>query len=367
MKTNYGLFIIFIGCLTIPSVAVQNYDIILLSYPPNGIASGPAGLNDLNQIVGPVGGGMGNVYVWQDGNKSDIPFPVSLEFGTAAYDISNTSHVVGGNWIQQGQLWNGSQLVPLGTLGGSSSMPYALNESDQVAGSSQTVTINETVPFLWQNNTMIPLGTLGGHYGRAYAINNHAVVVGFSQNASGDTRAFIYRNSTMTDLGTLGGSQSNAVAVNDANEVVGWSEIASGYQHAFVWRNGVMTDLGTLGGNQSQAFDINDAGQILGWAETATGYRPLVIWENGIPVRLNSLIAPDSGWELVMVGGLNIDEKPLYRINNNGTILGIGFVNGGSYPFLMLPRQNAFLLHDSNEDGTVNLLDFARMSDEWLK
>jgi len=365
MKINYGLFVIFVGGLTIPSVAVQKYDILLPSYPPNGIVTGPAGLNDLNQIAGPANGMLAAPYLWHNGTLTELPMLSGFEY--LYHDVNNAGHIVGSDGNSAGFLWNGTQVIRLGTLGGSGSMPYVLNESDQVAGSSQTAAVNETVPFLWQNNAMISLGSLGGRFGRAYAINNHGVVVGFSQNASGDTRAFIYRNSTMTDLDTLGGSQSNAVAVNDANEVVGWSEIANGYQHAFVWRNGIMTDLGTLGGNQSQAFDINDAGQIIGWAETATGYRPLVIWENGTPVRLNSLIAPASGWELVMVGGLNIDEKPLYRINNNGTILGIGFINGGSYPFLMLPRQNTFLLHDSNEDGTVNLLDFARMSDEWLK
>jgi probable HAF family extracellular repeat protein len=308
-----------------------------------------------------------DAYLWQNGTITDIPIPQG-SFGTVATDINNAGHVVGGTWGEgSGVLVNGSQVISLGTLGGSSSMPFALNESDQVVGSSQTSIINQIRPFLWQSGTMVSLGTLGGNYGRAYGINNQGVIAGFSQNASGDTRAFVYRNNTMTDLGTLGGSQSNAVAINDANEIVGWSQIANGYQHAFVWRNGVMTDLGTLGGNQSQALDINNSGQILGWAETATGYRPLVIWENGEVVRLNSLIASDSGWELVLTVSLNIDEKPWFHINNNGAILGTGPVNGGSYPFLMLPRSESFFLHDSNHDGIVNLQDFAQLSNEWMK
>lgn len=348
-------------------LCVSYYDIILPSYPPDGILINPGGLNDLNQIVGPTGGLLGNVYLWQNGTKSDLPFPINCENGTSAYDINNAGHVVGGDWIHAGQLWNGSQLIALGTLGGNGSIPFALNESDQIVGSSQTSTVNQTCPFLWQNNTMISLGSLGGNFGRAYDINNHGVVVGFSNNASGYTRAFIYRNGTMTDLGTLSGNQSNAVAINDNNEIVGWSEIANGYQHAFVWRNGTMTDLGTLGGNQSQAFDINNSGQIIGWAETATGYRPLVIWEDGVAVRLNTLIAADSGWELVLMEGFKIDEKSSYCINNNGAIRCAGFINGGSYSFLMLPREDGFFLHDSNHDGSVNLQDFVQMSNEWLR
>ncbi len=368
MEKKMGSWICIMLGIAASALAVQNYDITLPSYPPGEMLRYPSSLNDINQIVG---SGMAamyiDVYLWQNGNKSDLPFPDGPFGSYTGNDINNAGHVVGGNWEQQGALWDGSQLINLGMLGGTGSMPYALNESDQVVGGSKTSTTNQIRPFLWQNNVMISLGTLGGNYGKAYDINNQGVIVGFSNNASDYTRAFIYRNGTMADLGTLGGNQSNAVAINDANEVAGWSETANGYQHAFVWKDGVMTDLGTLGGNQSQAFDINNSGQIIGWAETATGYRPLVVWENGLAVRLNSLIAADSGWELVMTGGIQIDEKPLYCINNNGAILGVGFINGGSCSFLMLPRAEDFFLHDSNEDGVVNMLDFAQMSKEWLE
>ncbi len=354
-----------IMCISSVSLAVSYYDITLPSYPPGEVIWHPASLNDNAQIVGPTSMPV-NAYLWQNGAITDIPITQG-SFETTATDINNAGHVIGGTGDGPGELYNGSQVISLGTLGGSSSMPFALNESDQVVGSSQTSVTNQIHPFLWQNGTLISLGTLGGNYGRAHDINNQGVVAGFSQDASGDTRAFVYRNGTMTDLGTLGGRQSNAVAINDANEIVGWSQIANGYQHAFIWKNGVMTNLGTLGGSQSQAFDINNSGQILGWAETATGYRVLVIWENGQIVRLNNLIAPDSGWELVLTERLNIDEKPWFHINNNGAILGTGSVNGSSHPFLMLPRGEEFFLHDSNQDGTVNLQDFAQLSNEWMK
>jgi probable HAF family extracellular repeat protein len=365
MDKRPGIYICVVLGLSAIVSAISNYDITLPSYPPGETLREPASLNDNNQIAGPAEQFPPGAYLWETGNITTIPFPTGM-FSSAATDVNNAGHVVGAGFSQPGGLWDGSQIINLGTLGGSSSMPYALNESDQVVGSSQT-SINDNQPFVWQNSVMTSLGSFGGSMGRAYDINNQGIIVGFSNNAAGSTRAFIYRNGAMTDLGTLGGSQSNAVAINDANDVVGWSEMANGYQHAFVWKNSVMTDLGTLGGNQSQAFDINDSGQILGWAETATGYRPLVIWENGTAVRLNSLIAPDSGWELVMTGGINIDGKASYCINNNGAILGIGVVNGNSNSFLMLPRAEDFFMHDSNEDGVVNMQDLAVMSEEWLK
>lgn len=63
----------------------------------------------------------------------------------------------------------------------------------------------------------------------------------------------------------------------------------------------------------------------------------------------------------------HFDEKPFYKINNNGVIMGQGFVNGGHFTFLMIPREEAFLIHDSNHDGTVNMMDYVKFSEEWLK
>ncbi|MBN2513411.1 MAG: hypothetical protein JXB18_10775, partial [Sedimentisphaerales bacterium] len=171
MKTNYGLFILLTGCLTVPSAAAPNYDILLPSYPPNGMVIGPAGLNDLNQITGPANGMPAAPYLWQDGTLTELPMLCGFEY--LYHDVNNAGRIVGSDDNSAGFLWNGTQVIRLGTLGGSGSMPFALNESDQVAGSSQTATVNETAPFLWQNNAMISLGTLGGHFGRAYAINNH--------------------------------------------------------------------------------------------------------------------------------------------------------------------------------------------------
>jgi probable HAF family extracellular repeat protein len=368
MEKRLRLWGLVVLGLSVIASGISNYDITLPSYPPGEILRQTSSLNDNNQLVGPNNGQGDGGYLWQNGTKTSFAFPQGM-WGAIVNDINNAGHAVGGNPDTAGRLWNGSQYINLGSLGNGYSMPYALNESDQVVGGTAVPLSGDSgiEPFLWQNNVMISLGTFGGRYGIAYDINNPGVVVGFSNNASGQTRAFIYRNSTMTDLGTLGGSQTAAVAINDANEVVGWSETASGYQHAYVWRNGVMTDLGTLGGNQSQAFDINNSGQILGWAETATGYRPLVVWENGTAVRLNSLIAADSGWELVKAESPKIDEKQSFCINNNGAIMGEGFINGSTQSFLMLPRAETFFLHDSNEDGSVDMLDFAVMSDEWLK
>lgn len=346
-----------------PVCGVTYYDIILPSYPPEGALYSAGGINDLNQIVGPENNlWYTEAYLWQNGTYTELPIPFPM--GSYALDINNSGKIIGGrsDAMGPGILLDGTTVISLGTLGGDHSIPQAINEADQVVGTSQTPTTNELAPFFWENGSMLSMGTLGGDYGRAYDINNHGMAVGFSENGAGQNRAFVWRaGQGMTDLGTLGGDQSTAFAVNDANEVVGWSETAGGYQHAFFWKDGVMTDLGTLGGNQSQAFGINNAGLILGWAETQTGYRPMVLWENGIAVRLNQLVAADSGWELLWPGTLS------FSINHNGAILGEGYINNNKYIFLMTPRPEPFLLHDSDQDGTVNLSDLSRFSSEWIR
>ncbi len=62
-----------------------------------------------------------------------------------------------------------------------------------------------TMPFSMPTVAMTDLGTLGGSDSYAYGINDSGQIVGGSYTSSGDYHAFLYANGAMADLGTLGG------------------------------------------------------------------------------------------------------------------------------------------------------------------
>jgi probable HAF family extracellular repeat protein len=144
------------------------------------------------------------------------------------------------------------------------------------------------------------LGTLGGTFSQAFGVNNKGSVVGYA-TLNGDTalHAFLWRKGVMTDLGTLAASPfSAAYSINDNDEAVGLSETSvpdpqntcgdSLVCLPVIWQDGVITDLPTLGGTDGQASAINNRGQVVGSAQTSetdpTCQAPVVkpaIWEKG--------------------------------------------------------------------------------------
>jgi probable HAF family extracellular repeat protein len=132
---------------------------------------------------------------------------------------------------------------------------------------------------------VIDLGTLGGSFSLAYAINDRGQVDGFSTiPGDGAIHSFLFENKIMNDLGTLGGPNSQSFAgLNNVPQVPGSSDTSTSDPNGedfcgfgtnliclgFVWQNGVTTPLPTLGGNNSQAAGINDPGEVVGYAETS--------------------------------------------------------------------------------------------------
>jgi probable HAF family extracellular repeat protein len=204
-------------------------------------------------------------------------------------------------------------IIDLGTLGGSESKAYGINNSGQVVGFAQT-SAGLYRAFLYTGGAMNDLGTLGGTQSYAFGINNVGEVVGYGTTGVGYTNhAFFYDGGSMNDLGTLGGQDSFANDINDAGQIVGRSGLSGGYgQHAFFYSEGVMTDIGSFAGD-SWAHSINNDGQIVGGYLTVSGSRAF-IYSDGVMTDLNDLLPADS----------DLTFADARAINSTGQIVGYG-------------------------------------------
>ncbi|GIF02081.1 hypothetical protein [Paractinoplanes rishiriensis] len=238
--------------------------------------------------------------------------------------------------------------VILGTLGGTSSVPAAVNDHGAVVGWASTAT-GALHPFLWWRGRMTDLGTLDdldGGRGIAADINRHGTVVGQSDRG-GVSRAVRWQHGRIRDLGTLGGPSSFATAINDHGVIVGASTTRDGALHAFIWRDGRMTDLGVPGAGDNFAEDVNDRDQVVGFAMPTDMPNLPYRWQRG---RVTVLPASPFGGQA-------------RAINDAGTI--VGWVSGadmnraarwrhGRISLLSnLPGGNAAMARDVNDRGVI--------------
>ncbi|WP_165229365.1 DUF3466 family protein [Aquisphaera insulae] len=330
----------------------------------NLIPGAAKGLDDSGQIIASWGQSTVTVYdgygVWSNKTKPSIPGASSVYPGPSAQgSISNSGAYVAANGTGQFQrngamvlethaiVNDGKTTTDLGTLGGSNSYGYAVNDLGTVVGRSQTWQNETDHAFAAVAGSIRDLGTLpGAQVSAAMAINNATQAVGFSQipgtspaavyapsvgypsTSTTDltTHAVLFQGGQVIDLGTLGGKGSTATAINNSGQIVGISQVASGEDRAFLYQNGQMKDLGVLdsdfahtywGVRYSQARAINDAGMIVGSSNSLA-----FLDDGGKMYNLNSLVKiPD------------VTLETAYAINNVGQILAYGYYDDDPWRF----------------------------------
>jgi probable HAF family extracellular repeat protein len=231
-----------------------------------------------------------------------------------AYKINDSGTAVG--WaqtsagVQDAFVSTGSGLQVLPALSNSDSYAYGINSSGTIAGTS--VIGGQTHGSIWNGSTVTDLGA--GIF--ATGINDAGVVIGSNGHA------FTLSNGTYRDLGLLpGGNWSSAAGINNSGVVVGSGNIDSTTIRGFVWTpGGGMTELSTLGGRDSDAKAINASGEIVGEATLADGSVHAFAAVSAMMTDLGSL------------GG----SSYAYDINNAGEIVGYSWLAAG-------PSTHAFL------------------------
>jgi probable HAF family extracellular repeat protein len=285
--------------------------------------------------------------------------------------INNKGQVVGradtaikdasGFAISHAFLYDGT-MHDLGTLAGGNSESLGINSSGGVTGDSQTSSGNH--PFYY-DGTMHDLGANGvgtgvnsaGHivgylnisgsithafyydgvihdigvpnfdptlaFSHAWGINDANTVIGSTYNGPPGVRVTTWKSTTQTSSLFLG----DGTAVNAVGNFTGTDAASTSQPQAFLY-DGIIHDLGTLGGTRSEGFAINSTNWIVGQSATVGNAALHAFVYNGSGMfDLNSLIAPNSGWELTIANG----------INDSGQIVGNGIIGGVESAFLLTP------------------------------
>lgn len=260
----------------------------VFDYPGSSGSSGN-GNNARGDVVGIFSrSGVSRGYVRRSGEFSPLEFPGAT--ATAAFGINSAGEIAGryrdnANRFHGYLLLNG-EYSSFDYPGATLTAGHAISAQGDVVGRYQNSDgINHGYLYSRASRPhykVTDLGTLGGSFSIAYGLNNAGAVAGAANLPSQVSHAFLRRDGKMDDLGTLGGLNSAGTNPNGAGQLTVIAETGKADPEkedfcgwgthqtclAAVWKDGKLTALPTLGGNSAAGLVMNERGQTVGTSET---------------------------------------------------------------------------------------------------
>jgi probable HAF family extracellular repeat protein len=348
-----------------PAVADSGYTLTDLGFiggPSSDFMSQALGINNSSVVVGQTRTPSGiDAFVWY-GAPPLFDLPILGSSLSQALDVSDAGDIVG--WYQPGAccnehaFWNaGGNTVDVNPAGAVTSRATAVNDSHVVVGWYGSGT-PDAVRGFYSNAGAAPqdLGTFGGTISAAYDINDAGTIVGYASTSSGDVRAAVWSSPTATplNLGVLSpgfGTRTEATAISSTGVVAGWSNDPCCGVLGWIYEGRTLTDgspflevlVGALptGVTRILPTGINKYETVVGNLGRYDGVQHAFIWRNSQLFDLNQLVSQTVDGEPMMLLTAN-------AINDNGEIVGMGYVPGSSF----FPEEHAYLLSPNTEPGT---------------
>jgi probable HAF family extracellular repeat protein len=306
-------------------------------YAITGLDFLPSDINNSAQVVG-------QNYLWEDGNVTDLnTLSGANNSNLFATSINNNGAIVGGG-LTVNESTSEQESIPSQAFisDGStiSDLPrnyfcdfYCPPIVAEDINDSGTVALNyDGRVGLVQDSNGTTTDVLSTRSLFNIALNNQAQVVGTAAFTGGSVVGLFSENGVQTDLLAEAEPEdffrlvrSTANDLDDAGNIVGSGLVSTSLEdsalEATLWEDPTQpgVSLGTLGGENSAALGINNSMQIVGSSYLEDGLtQHAFLWSEGELVDLNSLIDPESGWELTSA----------FEINDSGDIIGFGTYNG---------------------------------------
>lgn len=204
----------------------------------------------INEAGSIVGASSHKAFLFRNGVLASLKTSIIGSFATA---ISNNGQIAGfvadesgrNEYVCHSYLWSNDKTTLIGSLPGkASSRPSSVNDKDEVVGNAfDTADIpNLDEPdraFFWRSGVMTDLGSLGGSSSIAYCINNNSQIVGSTGKVGETKRAFLWQDGKMVDLNTLlpansGWTLEEATGISDSGQIIGFGNYQKNFRVAFL-------------------------------------------------------------------------------------------------------------------------------------